>query len=220
LSQPAAKTKNRPKKYEKRDEVERLILDAAETAFAEGGFGGTSMQQIADLVQLPKANLHYYFATKVALYCRVVERIFLIWLEAAATFDAHADPARALASYIDAKMEISRHHPAGSKVWAAEVMHGAPVVHDYLETTLREWTADRALVIRRWIDEGLILPVDPQHLLYMIWATTQHYADFRHQIETLNQDQPLSDEAWAAAKKDVVDIILRGVGLEAPGPRF
>lgn len=204
--EPKAKTENRR-------EIERLIIDAAEKAFAEAGFKGASMQQIADRAHLPKANLHYYFATKEALYRRVVERIFRVWLEAAESFDDSDDPAAALTAYINAKMDISRTYPEGSKVWAAEVMHGAPIVQDYLETELRAWTAGRERVIQRWIDDGKITPIAPKHLLYLIWATTQHYADFRHQIETLNGGAPLDDAAWAEAKRDVTAMILRAAGL-------
>lgn len=201
------------KREETRRETERAILSAAEKVFAEAGFGGATMQLIADMAGLPKANLHYYFPTKEALYRRVVQDIFEIWLRAAAVFDDAKSPAEGISAYIDAKMEISRRHPHGSKVWASEVMHGAPVIQDYLETTLRDWTAGRAGVIRRWIAAGQMAPVDPDHLLYMLWATTQHYADFGHQIETLNGGQPLTDAQWQAAKDSVTAIILRGVGL-------
>lgn len=193
--------------------TEEAILKAAETVFAEAGFGGATMQLIADMAGLPKANLHYYFETKEALYRRVVERIFNIWLQAADVFDEAAGPAEGIGAYIDAKMEISRRHPNGSKVWASEVMHGAPVIQDYLETTLRAWTEGRAKVIRRWIAEGKMTDVDPHHLLYMLWATTQHYADFGHQIETLNGGNPLTDAQWEAAKASVKGIVLRGIGV-------
>ena len=195
-----------------RRENERLILDAAEKVFAEAGFGGATMQLIADMAGLPKANLHYYFPTKEALYRRVVQNIFEIWLDAASSFDAAAGPVEGIGAYIEAKMDISRRHPHGSKVWAAEVMHGAPVIQDYLETTLRQWTEGRMSVIQRWIDEGKMAPIDPRHLLYMLWATTQHYADFGHQIETLNAGQPLTDRQWREATDSVKQIILRGIG--------
>ncbi len=199
-------------KKEIRQENERLILDAAEKVFAEAGFGGATVQLIADLAGLPKANLHYYFPTKEALYRQVVQNIFQDWLKAADTFDAAPGPVEGIGAYIDAKMEISRRHPAGSKVWASEVMHRAPVIQDYLETTLVEWTEDRMRVIQRWIDDGKMDPIDPRHLLYMLWATTQHYADFGHQIETLNGGKPLSEDQWEAAKASVKSIILKGIG--------
>jgi TetR/AcrR family transcriptional regulator len=193
-------------------ENEQRILSAAEKVFAEAGFGGATMQLIADMAGLPKANLHYYFTTKEELYREVVRNIFNIWLHAADTFDNAPGPVEGIGAYIDAKMEISRRHPDGSKVWASEVMHGAPVIQDYLETTLRDWTAGRAAVIQRWIDEGKMARVNPDHLLYMLWATTQHYADFGHQIETLNGGKPLNDRQWREAKDSVKAMILRGIG--------
>ncbi|WP_299848987.1 TetR/AcrR family transcriptional regulator [uncultured Roseovarius sp.] len=199
-------------KKEIRQENERVILEAAEKVFAEAGFGGATMQLIADLAGLPKANLHYYFPTKEALYREVVQKIFQNWLKAADAFDEAPGPVEGIGAYIDAKMEISRQHPAGSKVWASEVMHRAPVIQDYLETTLVEWTDGRMAVIQRWIDEGKMDPIDPRHLLYMLWATTQHYADFGHQIETLNDGAALSDAQWEAAKATIKSIILAGIG--------
>jgi TetR/AcrR family transcriptional regulator len=213
-TQSAEKTGSRA---EMREETERLILDSAEVVFAESGFGGATMQAIADASGLPKANLHYYFSSKEKLYRRVVERIFTIWLEAADSFETSASPEVALRRYIARKMQLSREHRYGSKVWANEVMHGAPIIQDYLETTLRHWTETRIAVIQGWIDAGQVRPVDPRWLLYMIWATTQHYADFAHQIETLNAG-PLSDPQWHDATEAVCGIILRGIGLE-PGAR-
>jgi len=200
-----------------RAENERLILEAAETVFAEYGFRGATTGQIADRAGIPKANLHYYFPTKVSLYRQVVENIFQIWLDAANAFDNCDDPEEALTSYIRTKMDISRQHPMGSKVWANEILHKAPVIQDYLETTLGQWTETRMAVIERWISEGKMAPIDPRTLLYMIWATTQHYADFNHQIETLNAGQPLDDAQFETAKKTVVGIILAGVGIRPAG---
>ena len=200
------------RRIEARRENEKLILQAAEKVFAEAGFGGATMQLIADMAGLPKANLHYYFATKEDLYRRVVQNIFEIWLHAADVFDAAPGPIEGIGAYIDAKMEISRRHPAGSKVWASEVMHGAPVIQDYLETTLREWTNGRAALIQKWINDGKMAAINPEHLLYMLWATTQHYADFGHQIETLNGGKALSERQWREAKDSVKSIILRGIG--------
>ena len=200
-----------PRRTEIRQQNETLILQAAEKVFAEAGFGGATMQLIADMAGLPKANLHYYFATKEDLYRRVVQDIFEIWLHAADSMDQAPGPIEGIGAYIQAKMELSRRHPNGSKVWAFEVMHRAPVIQDYLETTLRAWTSGRVRLIERWIAEGKMAPVDPEHLLYMLWATTQHYADFGHQIETLNAG-PLSDADWQKATDSVKTMILRGIG--------
>jgi TetR/AcrR family transcriptional regulator len=200
------------RRNEIRQQNETLILRAAEKVFAEAGFGGATMQLIADVAGLPKANLHYYFTSKEELYRKVVQNIFEIWLHAAQSMDNAAGPIEGIGAYIDAKMEISRRHADGSKVWASDVMHGAPVIQDYLETTLRDWTDGRIAIIQRWINDGQMAPVNPRHLLYMLWATTQHYADFGHQIETLNGGERLTDKQWREAKESVKDVVLRGIG--------
>ena len=201
------------RKKRKRSESQSAILEAAEKVFAEAGFGGATMQLIADVAGLPKANVHYYFQTKEELYRQVVSNIFHIWLDAASAFDTGDDPAEAIAAYIDAKMEISRTNANGSKVWASEVMHGAPIIQDYLEGTLTKWSKDRAKRIQSWIDAGKMDSIDPQHLLNMIWATTQHYADFGHQVQTLNKGKPFTDAQWEEAKTSVKTIVLKGIGL-------
>lgn len=194
-----------------RAENERLILEAGERIFAQHGFRGATMQMIADQAGLPKANLHYYFDSKEKLYRCVVEKIFEIWLQAASSFENSNEPKEALKLYIYEKMQISRRHPYGSKVWANEVMQGAPIIQDFLETQLRSWTDGRIESIQAWIAAGKIRSVEPRWVMYMIWATTQHYADFGHQIETLNADAPLSEAQWEAASETVFEVIWNGL---------
>lgn len=194
-----------------RAENERLILEAGERIFAQHGFRGATMQMIADQAGLPKANLHYYFDSKEKLYRCVVEKIFEIWLQAASSFENSDEPKEALKLYIYEKMQISRRHPYGSKVWANEVMQGAPIIQDFLETQLRSWTDGRIESIQAWIASGKIRPIEPRWVMYMIWATTQHYADFGHQIETLNADAPLSEAQWEAASETVFEVIWNGL---------
>jgi len=204
------------KKSKTRQKNEDLILAAAEQVFAQLGFAGATTKLIAARAGLPKANLHYYFPTKKVLYDTVISKIFTIWLEAAETFDDCDDPADALTRYIHAKMDISRRHPLGSKVWAQEIMHGAPEIQDFLDHTMKRWTVSRVKIIERWIAQGKIAPVEPYYLLYMIWATTQHYADFEHQINTLGNVRRLSDAQFAKARATVTSIILGGIGLSEP----
>ncbi len=201
--------KTRPRK-----KSEEAILSAAEEVFAELGFAGASTSQIAERAGIPKANLHYYYQTKEELYRTVISKIFRIWLQAAETFDDCDDPADALSRYIRAKMENSLKYPLGSKIWAREIMQGAPRIQDFLDQTLKTWTASRVKIIHRWISEGKIEPIEPNYLLYLIWATTQHYADFEHQITSLNEGRRLSDEQFEQALQTVTNIILRGIGLK------
>ena len=193
-----------------REENERVILAAAEAVFAEQGYGGATIAAIAALAGVPKPNVYYYFPTKERLYRAVVERVLNEWLAAAAAFDAHEDPAAALTHYIGAKMDLARAMPLGSKIWASEIMRGAPAIQDFLDTTLTQWVRSRERTVRRWIAAGKLKPIEPRVLFYMIWATTQQYANAAHEIATLEHGE-MSEAAFERAKRQVVETILGGV---------
>lgn len=191
------------------------IICAAEKVFALKGFKGATTQEIADLAGLPKANVHYYFKTKADLYTAVLEDIVVVWKKDADAFGMSDDPTIAISEYIRSKMGHSFERPYGSKVWANEIIHGAPVLGDEkLADFLNSWEKQKAVQIQQWIEEGKILPIDPHCLLYMIWATTQHYADFEHQIKVLNNGNSLDESQQENATNNVIDIILRGIGLQ------
>ena len=195
-----------------REGNERAILAAAEAVFAEHGFGGATMAAIAARAGVPKPNIHYYFPTKQRLYRAVIERVLTAWLDAARSFDTSADASEALTAYIGAKMDLAREMPLSSQIWASEIMRGAPVIQDFLDTTLTQWVRSRERVVRKWIAEGKLRPIEPKFLFYMIWATTQHYANAAHEIASLEKGRPLDDEAFERAKRQVVETILEGVG--------
>ena len=194
-----------------RKENERALLEAAEQIFAEQGYSGATTAAIARRAGVPKANLHYYFATKEGLYRAVVERVLTAWLAAAAPFDASDDPGEALASYIGAKMDLARAMPLASRIWSAEIMRGAPMIQDFLDTTLTDWVAAREQAVRRWIAAGRLKPIEPKVLFYMIWATTQQYANAAHEMASLNGGRPLDDAAFDRAKRQVIETIVSGV---------
>ena len=197
-----------------REENERALLEAAELIFAEQGFAGATTAAIARRACMPKANLHYYFATKEGLYRAVVARVLDAWLAAASSFDASEDPRQALSAYIGAKMDLAREMPLASRIWSAEIMRGAPIIQDFLDTTLTEWVVSRERAVRRWIAAGKLRPIEPRVLFYMIWATTQQYANAAHEMATLNGGRPLDAAAFERAKRQVIETILGGVAAE------
>lgn len=202
----------RTRKAQIREENEAQILAAAEEAFAEYGFRGASTAGIAERAGVPKANLHYYFGTKGALYVRVLESVINEWFEAAASFGTEDDPAEAIARYVRAKMTLSRTRPLGSKVFANEIIHGAPHLLGYLRTTLKNWADEKAQVIDRWVAQGRIDPIDPYHLLFMIWSVTQTYADFDCQIKAVLDREELSEDDFERATETITRILLKGTG--------
>ena len=192
---------------------ELLILEAAEKVFARAGFGGATMAAIAKASGLPKANLHYYFGSKEVLYRAVLAHILHDWLEPTACITSDAEPRSAIEQYIRAKMALARLRPDGSKVFANELLHGAPVVKALLETDLRDLVVSKAAVIHGWVDAGRMADVNGTHLFFTIWAATQTYADFDVQVSAVLGRSKLTAKDHTAATEHVVSLILRGCGL-------
>ncbi len=206
----------RRRKAHIRESNEAHLLACAEAVFAERGFEGASTALIAERAGLPKANLHYYFPTKLALYRRVLEDLFEDWHRAADTFEASDDPVVAISGYVRAKMELSRRRPNGSKVWANEIIQGAGHMQDILMQRVKPWLESRVTVIEDWIARGLLAPLDPKTFMYMIWATTQHYADFDAQIRALGGKRALTQKAFDTASDEVVRLVIRACGAVSP----
>jgi TetR/AcrR family transcriptional regulator len=198
------------------------ILAATEKVFAKHGFEGATMAQLAAAAGLPKSNLHYYFRTKEGLYRAVLEGILALWLEdATAWIVPERHPLDGLAGYVRAKMTHSRLRPDASRIFAGELLRGAPHIMLYLGVELRHRVTELARVIAGWSADGLMDPINPVHLLFNIWAMTQTYADFDVQIRAVLGKVATDDAEFAVATETVVALVLKGSGvrpLETPQP--
>jgi TetR/AcrR family transcriptional regulator len=190
------------------------IIRAAETVFAERGYSGATTSAIADKAGLPKANVHYYFGTKAALYREVIANILDLWLAALPDMSEDDDPAEVLGEYLRTKVMLSKDRPLASRIFANEIIHGAPVLKDYLATDLRQWVEDKSKVLTAWERMGKMDPVDPFHLFFLIWAATQTYADFDVQIRAvLGRRRKLSDDDFDTALETLTHVVLKGCGV-------
>lgn len=196
-----------------RERNEARILKAAEAVFAKKGFNGASTAEIARKAGVPKPNLHYYFRTKQVLYAGVLDNILEIWLDAMDEIRPGADPADALGRYIARKLESSRTLPEPSRLWAMELISGARHVEPFLKKRLRRLVQQKSAIIRGWAAAGKIDPVEPEHLLFMIWAMTQTYADFASQIAAVLGKDKLDEGVFAQATKAMVGLVLKGLGV-------
>lgn len=187
------------------------ILDAAQDVFAEFGFRGASVDEIAERAGMSKPNLHYYFKRKKDLYVAVLHRILKIWLDPLEELDPAADPEAELRRYIHQKLEASRRHPSASRVFATEIIQGAPILKDYLEGPLRDLVDRKAQVIRQWIEQGQVKPVDPYHLIFLIWAATQHYADFAIQVKSVMSLPRMTKETYGDIEETLCRVVLEGL---------
>ncbi len=190
-----------------------LILGAANRVFARAGFNGATMAAIAEAAGLPKANLHYYFGSKDELYREVLARTMHDWLVPLDSLAPDADPRSAIEAYIRAKMAMSAAHPDASRVFANELLPGAPVLGELIRTELRAVVRKRAAIVDGWIAAGRMAPVDSIHLFFTIWAATQTYADFDVQVRAVLGRTKLTARDHERATAHVVSLVLRGCGL-------
>lgn len=193
---------------------ERAILEAAEQVFARHGYRGASVQAIAEAAGLPKSNVLYYVGSKRQLYVALLERMMGRWNAMLDDISVDDDPAEVLEAFIRSKMELTRTHPQGSRLFAAEVLQGAPFLQAYLRGELRDWVSARARVFEQWAEKGLMDPVDPVWLIFLIWSSTQHYADFEAQVLSITDREALSEPDYRDITDFLCRIILKGCGVK------
>lgn len=196
----------------RRDNSDQILL-VAEQLFSERGYSGTTIAAIAEEADLPKANVLYYFKTKDALYQSVLNNQLAIWMQHmdAMTVDQH--PRDALRHYIRDKMKQSKEHPNASRIFAAEILHGAPFLREQLETGLKNQFSRTCEVFRGWIAKQWMDPISPEHLLFIIWSSTQAYADYSLQSSLLMDKNELDDEDFENGTELVTRLVLKGCGI-------
>jgi len=189
----SAQAQPKPSRIQQR--TRGLILDAALDVFSAHGYRGATLDQIAAQAGLSKPNILYYFAGKEEIHVTLLNQLMETWLDPLHEIDPNADPLEELLRYVHRKLEMSREFPRESRLFANEIIQGAPRMGPHLETGLKSLVDQTAVVIQGWINAGKIAPVDPRHLLFSIWATTQHYADFDAQVRVLMGETPVFEGA-------------------------
>jgi TetR/AcrR family transcriptional regulator len=159
-----------------------VILEAALNVFSAHGFRGTTLDQISSECGLSKPNLLYYFPSKVDIHRALITKLLKTWLDPLREIDETGEPIEEIMNYVMHKLEFAREFPRESRLFANEIVQGAPNIADKIEGELKTLVDEKAAIIAAWSDAGRIAKVDPRHLIFSIWATTQHYADFDVQV--------------------------------------
>lgn len=180
------------------------ILDAALDVFSAQGFRGATVDQIASAAGLSKPNLLYYFPSKEAMHAAVLSELMDTWLNPLRDLNPNGDPLEEILAYVHRKLQMSRDFPRESRLFANEIIQGAPRIHAALSMDLKNLVDDKTALIQSWITAGKIAKVHPYHLLFSIWSLTQHYADFDVQIRAV-----LGDEDPFDAAPDFIDTLYR-----------
>ncbi|MDB2407803.1 TetR family transcriptional regulator C-terminal domain-containing protein [Jannaschia sp.] len=177
------------------------IMEAALAVFSAEGFGGATLDGIASAAGLSKPNLLYYFPSKEAIYRALLERLLNTWLDPLRAMDPQGKPLDEVLGYVRRKLALARDYPRESRLFAGEILRGAPQMMDALSGDLRALVDTHAAVIAGWMAAGRLAQSDPHHLIISIWALTQHYADFEVQVRAvLGEDR----DPWAEAEREVV----------------
>ncbi len=212
MTKPPAKVAKAAKATAPVQNKRDTVLAAALALFSRFGLHGTSVDQVAARAGVSKSNLLYYFANKEELYVCVLRELLEVWLAPLREFSAEQDPQQAIADYIRRKLVVSRDSPDASRLFCLEMIQGAPLLRGELDRELRDIVAHKSAVIQGWIAAGRLAKVDPEHLIFMIWATTQHYADFAVQVQALT-GKTLADPAFfEQTVASVQALVLQGVG--------
>jgi TetR/AcrR family transcriptional regulator len=168
-----------------------VILDAALDVFSAYGYRGATLDQIAEAAGLSKPNILYYFAGKEQIHVTLLSQLMETWLDPLVEMDADGDPMTELLGYVQRKLDMARDLPRESRLFAGEILQGAPRMLPHLHADLKPLFDEKCTLIQGWVDAGRLAQVDPRHLIFSIWATTQHYADFDAQIQVLSADEPM-----------------------------
>ena len=163
----------------------QIILDAALEVFSTHGFRGATLDQIAAQAGLSKPNLLYYFDSKDAIHQELLTRLLHTWLDPLRILDAQGDPQTEIMAYMRRKLQMSQDFPRESRLFANEILQGAPRMESFIRNDLRALVGEKARHLQAWADAGRIARIDPYHLIFSIWALTQHYADFAPQISMI-----------------------------------
>lgn len=206
----AARTQRRTRIQEEKEEQ---ILEAALDVFSMHGFRGATIDQIAEVAGMSKPNLLYYFRTKEAMHRALIDRVLDTWLDPLRAFDAEGDPETEIRSYIRRKLEMARDFPRESRLFANEVLRGAPLIEDELKGPLKQLVDEKAEVIRSWAKAGKIAKCDPYHLIFSIWATTQHYADFDVQVRAVLGQEKAGDGRFEDAARYLEQLFMGGLAI-------
>lgn len=191
-----------------------IILNAAKSEFVAHGFQGASIKRIAERAGIPRANIHYYFEDKTDIYQQLLDSIIAIWNKNYDTLNVGDDPKTALTAYIRSKVMYSKDDPDASKIFASEIIHGAPMLSSYLSGIFKEWVQEKVEVIESWIETKQIDPINPYHLLFLIWGATQHYADFNVQVVAAMNKPKMLTADFEDVVESLTGLILKGVGIK------
>ena len=180
--------------------------------FSLYGFSGASLDEIAQRADMHKSNIFYYYENKEALYVEVLTTVMQKWLAPLQVLEPDLEPAEAITQYLMQKIEVSRTQPKASKLFALEIIQGAPHILPILKGPLRKLFKRKSKVILNWQEQGKISDkIDAEVLILNLWGITQNYADFSTQIEMVTGKTLSNRSMYQRTIEHTVHMMLYGI---------
>jgi AcrR family transcriptional regulator len=138
------------KKGRKGRETAERILDVAEEIFAEKGYDGATLRDVAARAGLRTPSLYNHFPSKDSLYTAVLERGIGPVLRALGESGADGDPARDPGRLVEHMMELLARRPQLPRLVLHETLTGGR----HLTRILQEWIGPTLERAQRMVERG------------------------------------------------------------------
>jgi len=195
------------------------ILDVAEALFAQRGFSGVGLREVADAVGLGKSSLFHHFRSKVDLYLEVLGRVLARIEERVGPVRASAlGPAEKLDRCIDALVDALAEQPATARLLLRGLFEDdafpPEAAAQVAEAERRIQTLIQGIgsILREGIEQGVFRPVSVAHTIQtLIGATVYHFASGEFGEELIGSPLLSGDEV--RGRKDHLKALLHhGLG--------
>jgi len=162
-------------------DTKQRILDSAVQVFAAKGKAGARIEEIADLAEVNKAMIYYYYTSKDNLYERVLDAVLKeTFGELSRVAATDASPEEKVRQIIDAYVEIYIRRHDLFQLLLREIIDGGEtlkkIVVGYKYIFEKQPDALPARLIQQGIDSGVFRSVNPGQTFMSLMGMTLIYA--------------------------------------------
>jgi AcrR family transcriptional regulator len=196
--------------------TKETILEVARRRFAEHGYAGTSLTEIAEEVGIRRPSLLHHFPSKEALYHEVLLESFADWAQ---LVDVAIEGPRQgwpqVERMLRAAFQFFEERPEFVRLVRWEALEGGPILRDELNLMLKPLFERGAAFLEREMDAGRLRRYDARQLLLTGYGAVLSYLSDGQLMSGLLDTDPLSPEALALRREHVIDVLRTAVALES-----